>query len=185
MHGHVCLTKPYFTDKIKIIYSTKKNSLKLQINKMSAILALGKELKIQLFKTSNEGEALEQILENKSDDEIFKMSHELTGKALKRAANIEKDKRKNIQTKVQKSLNIYHLGQSTTIDSIVELIKGLVKRDYPHLDIFDGSQVLQIFVPEIWLNKCPEIIGEKEYQALREGLKVSTYDQTKLNISLE
>ena len=147
---------------------------------MSAILALGKELKIQLFKTSNEGEALEQILANKSDHEIFQMCHELTGKALKRA-NIEKDKRKNIQTKVQKSLNIYHLGQSTTIDSIVELIKGLVKRDYPHLGIFDGSQLLQIFVPEIWINKCPEIIGEKEYLELREGLKVSIpkYDQTK------
>ena len=140
---------------------------------MSAIQALAKELKIQLFKTSNEGEALEQILANKSDDEIFQMCHELTGKALKRAANIEKEKRKIVQKKVQKSLDIYHLGQSTTITSIIELIRGLVIRDYPHLDIFDGSQILQIFVPEIWLNKCPEIIGEKEYQELREGLKVS------------
>ena len=92
---------------------------------------------------------------------------------------------KNWKKKVQKSLDIYHLGQSTTITSIIELIKGLVKRDYPHLDIFDGSKVLQIFVPEIWLNKCPEIIGEMEYQELREGLKVSIYDQTKSNISLE
>ena len=146
---------------------------------MSAILALSKELKIQQFKTSNEGEALEQILANKSDDEIFQMCHELTGKALKKH-NIEQEKRKNIQKKVQKSLDIYHLGQSTTITSNIELIKGLVKRDYPHLDIFDGSQILQIFVPEIWLNKCPEIIGEKEYQELREGLKVSMTGQNQI-----
>ena len=180
MHDQVCLPKPYFTDKKdKNQLFDKKNSLKQPINKMSAILALGKELKIQLFKTSNEGEVLEQILENMSDDEIFKMCHELTGKALKRH-NIEKEKRKNIQKKVQKSLDIYHLGQSTTITSIIELIKGLVKRDYPHLDIFDGSQVLQIFVPEIWLNKCPEIIGEKEYQELREGLKVSMTRQNQI-----
>ena len=145
---------------------------------MSAILALGKELKVQLFKTSNEGEGLEQILENKSDDDIFKMCHELTGKALKKY-NTEEEKRKNVKRKVQKSLHIYHLGQSTTITSIIELIKGLVRRDYPHLDIFDGSQSLQIFVPEIWLNKCPEIIGEKEYQELREGLKVSMTRQNK------
>ena len=84
MHDHVCLKKPYFTDKIKIIYWTKKNSLKLPINKVSVILALGKELKIQLFKTSNEGEALEHVLENKSDDEIFQMCYELTGKGLKK-----------------------------------------------------------------------------------------------------
>ena len=147
---------------------------------MSAILALGKELKIQLFKTSNEGEALEQILENKSDDEIFKMCHELTGKALKKH-NTEEEKRKNIKKKVQKSLDIYHLGQSTTITSIVESIKKLIQRDYPHLNIFDGSEVLQIFVPEIWLNKCPEIIGEKEYQELREALKVSMTTQNKIN----
>ena len=51
---------------------------------MSVILALGKELKIQLFKTSNEGEALEHVLENKSDDEIFQMCYELTGKGLKK-----------------------------------------------------------------------------------------------------
>ena len=107
------------------------------------------------------------------------MSHELTGKALKKH-NIEEEKRKNIKKKVQKSLDIYHLGQSTTITSIIELIKGLVKRDYPHLDIFDGSQILQIFVPEIWLNKCPEIIGEKEYQELREGLKVSMARQNQI-----
>ena len=185
MHDHVWFTKHYFTDKKdKNHLFDKKNSLKLPINKMSAILALGKELKIQLFKTSNEGEGLEQILENKSDDDIFKMCHELTGKALKKY-NTEEEKRKNVKRKVQKSLHIYHLGQSTTIDSIVELIKGLVKRDYPHLGIFDGSQLLQIFVPEIWINKCPEIVGEKEYLELREGLKVSIpkFDQTKINSS--
>ena len=150
---------------------------------MSAILALSKELKIQQFKTSNEGKPLEQILANKSDDEIFQMCHELTGKALKKH-NTEEEKRKNIKRKVQKSLDIYHLGQSTTITLIVELIKGLVKRDYPHLDIFDGSQILQIFVPEIWLNKCPEIIGEKEYQELREGLILSMTRQNKYIIRI-
>ena len=146
---------------------------------MSAILALSKALKIQLFKTSNEWEPLEQILANNSDNEIFKMSHELNGKALKKH-NIEEEKRKNIKKKVQKSLDIYHLGKITTITSLIELIKRLVKRDYPHLDIFDGSQILQIFVPEIWLNKCPEIIGEKEYQELREGLKVSMARQNQI-----
>ena len=55
MHVGVWFTKHFFTDKKdKNQLFDKKNSLKWPINKMSAILALSKALKIQLFKTSNE-----------------------------------------------------------------------------------------------------------------------------------
>ena len=85
----------------------------------------------------------------------------MTGeKPAKKWVGIEKEERRKFYSKVKKNLNLYHLGQSTVYDSIFELIKSLIQRDYPKLDIFDGSEILQIYIPEIWLNQCPRILGK-------------------------
>ena len=85
----------------------------------------------------------------------------LTGeKPAKKWVGIEKEERRKFYSKVKKNLNLYHLGQSTVYDSILEVIKSLIQRDYPKLDIFDGSEILQIYIPEIWLNQCPRILGK-------------------------
>ena len=70
------------------------------------------------------------------------------------------------------NLKVYHLGQNTTYPSISELITNLIKRDYPYLDTFDGTNTLQIFIPEVNLIKHPKIISESAYLRLKNALEV-------------
>ena len=73
----------------------------------------------------------------------------LTGeKPAKKLVGIEKEERRKFYSKVKKNLNLYHLGQSTVYDSIFEVIKSLIQRDYPKLDTFDGSEIVQFYIPE-------------------------------------
>ena len=101
----------------------------------------------------------------------------MTGKSLKEAIDAKFDEWQRIKKKVNESVNFYcHLGQGTVYDpkdcdSILELIDSLIKRDYPKLYDFDGSEPLQIFIPEIWLNKCPQVIGAKEFKEIRPALE--------------
>ena len=151
------------------------------------ILLLYEALKIQPFQIKC-GPTIEQALEKKSDEEIRQMLFDLTGeKPAKKWVGIEKEDRRKFYSKVKKNLNLYHLGQSTVYDSIFELIKSLIQRDYPKLDTFDGSEILQIYIPEIWLNQCPRILGKIEYQELRKALKkydekvMDKYDDLSIN----
>ena len=124
------------------------------------ILLLYEALEIQPFQIRC-GETIEKALEKKTDEEIRQMLFDLTGeKPAKKWVGIEKEERRKFYSKVKKNLNLYHLGQSTVYDSILEVIKSLIQRDYPKLDIFDGSEILQIYIPEIWLNQCPRILGK-------------------------
>ena len=97
----------------------------------------------------------------------------MTGKSLKEAIDAKFDEWQRIKKKVNESVNFYcHLGQGTVYDpkdcdSILKLIDSLIKRDYPKLYDFDGSEPLQIFIPEIWLNKSPQVPGAKELKEIR------------------
>ena len=95
-----------------------------------------------------------------------------------------------IKKKVNESVNFYcHLGQSTVYDpkdcdSILELIDSLIKRDYPKLFDFDGNDPVQIFIPEIWLNKCPKVIGAKEFKEIQPALRENEKGMSNFRVSL-
>ena len=85
--------------------------------------------------------------------------------------NIEKDHRQIEQKAVKTRLRLYHLGQGTTYDDIRKVLDALTKRDYPDLDVFDGLKKLQIFIPDQLLTASPQIIGEVQYQEIRNTLQ--------------
>ena len=120
----------------------------------------GKTLKNRLSKLTDE--ELIQQMKNDYPDDRFRTS--------KKGFNIEKDHRQIEQKVVQNRLRLYHLGQGTTYEDILKVLDALTKRDYPDLDIFDGSQKLQIFIPDQLLTASPQIIGEAQYQEIRNTL---------------
>lgn len=86
--------------------------------------------------------------------------------------NIEKNKRIQLKKRTEKTLGQYHgfhLGQGTAFSNIVDVLDLLTERDYPDLANFDGSQSVQIFIPEVFLTNCPKIIGEQEYLNLKKS----------------
>ena len=138
----------------------------------SAILALLGQLILKAFESRNE-EKLEERLKRKSNEDIEKILLSKNIPATKNAISLEKEKREKLTKQVDKNLKVYHLGQTTAYLSISELITNLIKRDYPYLDTFDGTNTLQIFIPEVFLIKHPKIISESEYKRLKNVLEVS------------
>ena len=126
----------------------------------------------KVFETSA-GESLEQKLANVTEEKLEKSIH-ATGKNItKRTVTEKKEELNRLQNKVKKCLlfHLFHLGQSTALTSINDVVSRLTVRDYPQLEYFDGTQTLKIFIPEIFFNNCPSIIGPEEYMELRQALE--------------
>ena len=130
-------------------------------------------LKLRPFKTSN-GKSLRNRLSNITDEELMQQIKDDSPdrfRISRKGFNIERDHRQIERKAVKSRLRLYHLGQGTTFDDILKVLDALTKRDYPNLDVFDGSQKLQIFIPDQLLTASPQIIGEAEYLAIRSTLQ--------------
>ena len=66
----------------------------------------------------------------------------------------QNDYRMSIEVKIQQNIAV-HLGTDQFETDIVEAIKKVMRRDWPHLE---EGRIGQIFVPKIFLSKYPEVI---------------------------
>ena len=95
-----------------------------------------------------------------------KESQKYSGKELRK----EYERKRQLRQRLVKTLGQYHafqLGHGTSFNDFLDVLEKLTKRDYPKLVDFDGSEPLQIFIPKVFLTKCPEIIDGQEYSELK------------------
>ena len=127
-----------------------------------------KELQLRQFEIS-EGEPFRDFLEKLTDENETESKKERSDR---------REKRNRIKKRLQIfDKELYNLGNGSEYGKLYDALEALIKRDYRDLYDFDGSQKLQIFIPDELLTDSSEIVGEEEGHDI-----VDDFDSLSINV---